>query len=174
VRLFVNTLEVEDGDDALASPSLLTGWLSEHGLVQDGVRATAAELRRVRALREALRVLLIANNGGTNIEVEPAMAVLDRQARDAGLAVRFAVESGGAVLAPSAAGVRGAIGRLLAIVAGAMADGTWPRLKACEAGTCLWAFYDHAKNRSRRWCSMAVCGNRTKVRAYRERGGTGA
>lgn len=40
---------------------------------------------------------------------------------------------------------------------------------ACPADSCGWAFYDHARNRSRRWCSMAVCGNRTKARSYRRR-----
>ena len=51
----------------------------------------------------------------------------------------------------------------------AMADGTWPRLKACAAHNCEWAFYDTSKNRSRTWCNMAVCGNREKARAYRQR-----
>ena len=77
--------------------------------------------------------------------------------------------SGTARLQPTAAGVDGALGRLLGIVAAAMADGTWSRLKACRANDCRWAFYDRARNRSRHWCSMAVCGNRTKARAYRAR-----
>jgi len=65
--------------------------------------------------------------------------------------------------------VRVGLGRLLAIVADAMADGTWPRLKACFRESCRWAFYDHARNRTGRWCSMAVCGNRTKAERYRAR-----
>ena len=51
----------------------------------------------------------------------------------------------------------------------AMAEGSWARLKACPADNCLWAFYDETKNRSGTWCSMSVCGNRTKARAYRRR-----
>ncbi len=39
----------------------------------------------------------------------------------------------------------------------------------CSSDTCQWAFYDRSKNRSGRWCSMQVCGNRTKTRAYRAR-----
>jgi predicted RNA-binding Zn ribbon-like protein len=50
-----------------------------------------------------------------------------------------------------------------------MLDGSWPRLKACAADNCQWAFYDHSRNHSRVWCSMDVCGNREKVRSYRER-----
>ena len=55
------------------------------------------------------------------------------------------------------------------IVYTATVDGTWPRLKACRREICHWLFYDHSRNRSGIWCSMAVCGNRTKTRAYRER-----
>jgi predicted RNA-binding Zn ribbon-like protein len=93
--------------------------------------------------------------------------VLDAAARRAGLAVRFA--DGATRFAPSTAGVRGAIGRILAEVSAAMADATWERMKACRADDCRWAYLDTARNRSRAWCSMRVCGNRAKVQAYRER-----
>ena len=53
----------------------------------------------------------------------------------------------------------------------AVADGSWSRLKACRSETCRWAFFDAARNRSRAWCDMAVCGNRAKARAYRRRHG---
>jgi predicted RNA-binding Zn ribbon-like protein len=66
-------------------------------------------------------------------------------------------------------GVDGALGRLLVIVYRAMETGTWSRLKACRNDTCRWAFYDHSKNRSGHWCTMSVCGNRTKARQYRQR-----
>ena len=47
--------------------------------------------------------------------------------------------------------------------------GAWPRVKACAAEECQWAFYDTSRNRSRTWCSMDVCGNREKTRRYRGR-----
>ena len=84
------------------------------------------------------------------------------------LGVRFAAD-GQVRTAPEAGGVAGAMGRLLAIVAGAQDEGTWPRLKACLADDCQWAFYDLSRNRSAVWCDMKVCGNRQKVRSYRER-----
>jgi len=76
---------------------------------------------------------------------------------------------GHAQLAPVATGVDTALGRLLAIVYTAMAEGTWPRLKVCRSETCRWAFYDSSKNRSGAWCTMAVCGSRVKARSYRQR-----
>ena len=42
-------------------------------------------------------------------------------------------------------------------------------LKLCADETCRSVFYDRSKNRSGRWCSMSTCGNRAKVRAWRER-----
>jgi hypothetical protein len=72
-------------------------------------------------------------------------------------------------LEPEAAGVDGALGRLLALVTAAIEDGTWRRLKVCPADDCRWAFYDESRNRSATWCDMKVCGNRAKVRGFRER-----
>ena len=66
-------------------------------------------------------------------------------------------------------GFQGALGRLLGVAYRSMAQGTWWRLKACPAEDCQWAFYDRSRNRSAVWCDMKVCGNRHKVRAFRER-----
>lgn len=165
VRAFVNTRSVDGGTDAIAAPAALGAWLAQRGLVAKRARGTAADHRRALALREALRALLLENNGGG--PAPDAAGVLDAAARAAGLGVRFS--GAGAALEPAARGVPGALGRLLAAVAEAMAEGSWERLKACREGTCTWAFYDRSKNRSRTWCSMAVCGNRAKVKAWRGR-----
>jgi len=47
-----------------------------------------------------------------------------------------------------------------------------PRLRECDADTCGWLFLDRSRNRSRRWCDMAVCGNRAKARRHYERQAT--
>ena len=77
--------------------------------------------------------------------------------------------TGTPTLAVAGSGTSAVIGPLVAIAYEAMAAGTWSRLKACPADDCHWAFYDHSKNHSGTWCAMGVCGNRAKVRAYRER-----
>ncbi len=64
------------------------------------------------------------------------------------------------------------VDRLAAIVADAAGTDEWSRLKACRRHSCLWAFYDHARNKSRAWCSMEVCGNREKARSFRQRHAT--
>jgi predicted RNA-binding Zn ribbon-like protein len=166
VRQFVNTNDVEDGIEDLATAELLSEWLSAHDL--DAGNQPLAETDRLRAieLREALRGLLLAN-GGEPVDAA-AVKSFNVVAGDIGLVVT-AEGDGGLSLQPARSGIDRAFGKLLAIVYRSMAEGTWPRLKACRADTCQWAFYDKSKNRSAHWCSMAVCGNRAKARVYRSR-----
>jgi predicted RNA-binding Zn ribbon-like protein len=163
VQRFLNTADLESGSDDLRGPGALAAWLTGAGLAPAGASFDAAGRERIVAFREALRALLLANHGGRPDRA--ALATLDRAAR---LVVVF--DSGGrARLAPADDGVEGVLGALLAIVAGAQADGTWTRLKACPGERCGWAFYDSSRNRSRTWCAMSVCGNRAKARSYRAR-----
>jgi predicted RNA-binding Zn ribbon-like protein len=165
VQRFVNSVDLQTGEEELDSPAALSGWLAERGLLGRGTRATAAELERAKEVREGLRSLLLAHNGGT---ADPQVVKhLERVASQAVLRAGFA--GGAPRLEPAAKGVDGALARLLAIVTEAAADGTWQRLKACSDEGCRWAFFDRTKNRSGRWCSMAACGNQQKARAYRER-----
>ncbi len=164
---FINTLDVEGQVDSLTSPNELSSWLRSQDLLSDdGADAQKADLRSAIELREALRALARANNGDQ--QCPDAWATLERAARAGKLSVHF--DQGGLVdVRPEAAGITGALTLLLARVAEAVADGTWPRVKACRSPTCEWAFYDRSRNHSAVWCEMAVCGNRTKVRAYRKR-----
>ncbi|MHB8059696.1 MAG: CGNR zinc finger domain-containing protein [Gaiellaceae bacterium] len=166
VREFVNTADVGSGSDELDSPPALVAWLAQRDLIERGAEASEKDLERTRALREALRAFLYVNSGG-ELDLE-APKVLDAAAVRAGLRLHFCAD-GEAGLMSCAEGVDGAHGRLLTIVAEAMQAGSWARLKACRSDDCRWAFFDGSKNHSRAWCSMAVCGNRAKARAFRER-----
>jgi predicted RNA-binding Zn ribbon-like protein len=148
VRDFVNTFDAESGVDSLDSR-----WLAENGM-------SGAAVADAVAVREAIRELLLANNG-LPADVAGAGRTLDRAARVSGLAFRFS--DGGARVEG-----RG-LAPILAALAEAMRSDDWTRLKACRAETCHWAFVDRAKNRSRTWCSMSVCGNRQKAQRYRSR-----
>lgn len=162
IRDFVNTADLEGGEERLADPGALQHWLLLHGLAQRRDRATEADLEDALALREALRELLQAHTG-VEADTDGASTVLDDLAADYGLRVRF--PAGTAAFVPA----RDGLGGMLAAVARAMADGSWKRLKACRSDTCRWAFIDNARNHSRQWCDMKVCGNRAKARAFRER-----
>lgn len=169
VQAFVNTLDLETGRDALATPDGLAAWLRGHGLMAPGGGVSQADLERAVAVREALRGLLLVNAGIRAAEGAGRDAETLEQASARGsLVVRF--DDGGVTrLEPAAGGVDGALALLLAAVHEARLEGTWGRLKACRNDTCHWAFFDHSKNRSGTWCTMAACGSRLKSRAYRER-----
>ena len=166
VRDYVNTLDFETGIDTIASPDELATWLSEQGLVDDFVEPSEDEVADSHAVREAIRELLLANNG---VEADAAAAskTLEAAGRKARLGVRF--EDGRPVLAPEEDGARGAIGRIVATVAELAPTDEWKRLKGCRDEHCRVAFYDKSRNRSRAWCSMEVCGNREKARSFRAR-----
>jgi len=150
VQQFVNSVDLENKVDWLGER-----WFAEHGLPGEEDLATAREAR------EVLRTLLTVNNGQP---LEPsAIETLNRISAGVGLAVRFD-DLGGAALEPL--GQR-PLGAILGAVYTAMAGGSWNRLKACR--NCCWAFHDYSKNRSATWCSMRLCGNRLKTRAYRSR-----
>ena len=164
---FVNTNELDEPDgEKLRDPDALGAWLGAHDLLPAGATVGGGDLERALRVREALRKLLLANNGAP---LDPdAVGELNRTADESRLRVSFDAR-GAASLLPEEEDVPGALSRILAVAYTSMADESWNRLKACRLDDCQWAFYDQSKNRSRTWCSMKVCGNRAKARAYRER-----
>ena len=156
VRAFANTVDPEHGREAMHSQAQLHDLLVSLGLLAEGARVTSNDLAAALDLRDRIRALALANNGvPTDVSLEAELVVR--------------VDDGGGVLQAPAHDVDGALAELVGIVYTATVDGTWPRLKACRRDVCRWLFYDRSRNRSGVWCSMAVCGNRTKTRAYRAR-----
>ncbi len=138
---FLNTVDHDTHTDVLDDPAAWRRWLSDRDLADgDG---------DVRAVRSALRA------AAGDAETATAAATRVTVELPAGAAPRLvATDVVGAVLA--------AASRL------AVLD-RWERVKICPADDCRWAFYDRSRNHSRTWCSMQVCGNREKARAWRER-----
>jgi predicted RNA-binding Zn ribbon-like protein len=169
VQAFINThydLEIDHGAELLADPVSLSGWLSGHGLIDAAATLQAADVDRTLVVRERLRDVARRNGGGP--PAATALEQLNEAAAGAWVQLRFSA-SGPSFTTLPGAGIDGALGRLLAIVAAAMIDGSWHRLKVCPGEDCGWAFYDHSRNQTGRWCSMAVCGGRSKARAHYRR-----
>jgi len=166
VRQLINTIDFEEEREQLGSPEQLLDWLSAHGLAGGDSCVDGRDLRKALELREALRELAAAN-GGAALSAD-TVAALNLVAAGAPLGVRLERDGTGR-LEPVEQGFAGAIARILALVHAAMLDGTWPRFKICHNDSCRWAFYDRSRNGSGTWCSMRVCGNRLKARAYRRR-----
>ena len=168
VQAFVNThydLVGDRGGEVLHSPRALADWLSSRGLLEPSVSLTRADLRRALDVREGLRAMLFANNG-EDWDAE-AVARLNRAAGRPGAVIQF--EPDGPVFEPYERDFDGALAVLLGIVARAQLYGSWRRLKACPGDDCGWAFYDYSRNQASGWCSMSICGSRSKARAYRQR-----
>jgi predicted RNA-binding Zn ribbon-like protein len=150
--------------DRIGTPESARAWLRQKRLVAPGDRVSDADVARLRELREAIRALAIANQGG-----EPGAAATDIIRRLSGTArLSIAIDPAGrTALEPTLGGVDGAVATLLGILHEAQLSGHWSRLKGCRR--CGYAFYDRSKNRSAAWCAMSICGNRTKNRAYYRR-----
>jgi predicted RNA-binding Zn ribbon-like protein len=147
--------------ELLETPQHLLSWLAEAGLGAPG-RSSSTELDEARRLRDGLRGALAS--GDTEavarlvdgwLEPAPMRVVVDH----ATLAVRpVATEpSCRCALVP------------VALDALSIAREHPDRVRECAAERCPALFLDLSRNRSRRWCSMGLCGARHKSRAYYRR-----
>ena len=164
VQTFLNTGDLEAGTDEIGTPEDLSRWLRERSLLAEGDRVDESDVEKARAIREGLRALAFANTG----EALDASAVQELNRVSATIPIHIGLGEEVSLHA-ECSGAPGALGWIIATVYEAKVDGTWARFKACRKDSCRWAFFDHSKNRSRAWCSMAVCGNRVKAQTYRER-----
>jgi predicted RNA-binding Zn ribbon-like protein len=163
VQRFVNSTDLENRREWLSTPAELADWLREAGLPVDGPFGES-DLTRAHELREALRLLLQANNGRPLSR--EAVSVFNAAVAAARLSPELD-ERGNVTLELYGRGIDAALGRIVAVALEAMLDGRWARLKACR--NCRWAFHDYSRNKSASWCSMLLCGGRQKTRNYRRR-----
>lgn len=170
VQALVNTISVEFGRDLLGTPQAAATWLGAAGLIPATAIVTEPERHALTELREAIRSVLAAHTSR-----------LDDPAAAAGLTMALAccrlavtVDSAGHARLTSADHdpFTRAVGTVAAAIAEAAAQGTWARLKSCDGHLCGWAFYDRSPSGRSRWCSMQLCGARSKMRAYRNRAET--
>jgi hypothetical protein len=145
VLAFLNTLDVEEGTDALRDETRWREWADRNGLPPPG------DVDQARATRDALRAAVGDQEFGRDTPLINSLIAVQ-------------LHSG---IPRLAAG--DAVGQVLAACVRLAVLGQWQRVKICPADNCKWAFFDHSRNRSRTWCSMQVCGNRTKARIWRER-----
>jgi predicted RNA-binding Zn ribbon-like protein len=151
------------GGDRLTSPAALSDWLAEQavpvpearsGADLSDARPTEADLAAAVRLRTTLRQLLLADASQRGSVLE-------------GFSLHLVVDPEG-TLRLAATG-ESPLNPIVETVTAAVVQGTWARLKICAAPDCRWVFYDASRSGAGRWCSMEVCGNRTKTRLYRQR-----
>jgi predicted RNA-binding Zn ribbon-like protein len=185
---FLNSVAtpVDEEVDWISDGAGLLAWLEQAGFVSRSaiaaVRAqsTPAELdavaARARELREWFRAYVQKRKGRSLVakdlrDLGPLNQLLERD------------EQYGQIVADVADGVVGFELRadrrwksaesllmpIAELLAKLVCEEDFAHVKACEGPRCTLMFADHTRGHARRWCSMAICGNRAKVAAHRAR-----
>ncbi len=140
-------------------------------LARASPRRSATAFARARSLRDMLRALLAALAAGEPVQRQWVELVNGILRSDLGYPQLVARE-GGWSLAPVAS--RGdPLAALIPIARSAaelIQEGPGAPVRKCANPKCVLYFYDASRTGKRRWCSMAVCGNRMKVAAHARRG----
>jgi predicted RNA-binding Zn ribbon-like protein len=167
VRTFVNTWSIPNDSRAPADelPALFRNPASWARAFSGGARQRTDTLTTLLRLRDDLRAALSHDTQSAErlqAWFDRASPVIELRAGRSGLALAHRAKD------------RSFVARTMATVAQAIASGKWLRLKTCP--DCQWAFYDHTRNGSKRWCGMTkggpqgrACGTIAKVSAFRER-----
>lgn len=169
----LNTTPILAGveQDLLATPESFARWLAAAGLPTPDPTAGESARRTLVALRQRLRVAFDEMRQAGTVSKTAAYAVnlLLAQAR---VELRLEVTADGAQLVetfePGAGGPAATVAQDFARFAAAH-PAAQQRLKGCANPACSMVFFDSGKNATRRWCSMALCGNREKIKRYRTR-----
>jgi predicted RNA-binding Zn ribbon-like protein len=185
---FLNSVAtpVDEEVDWISDGAGLLAWLEQAGIVSRSAiaavraRSTSAELdavaARARELREWFRAYVQKRKGRSLAakdlrDLGPLNQLLERD------------EQYGQIVADAADGVvsfelranrrwKSAESLLMPIaelLAKLVCEEDFAHVKACEGPRCTLMFADHTRGHARRWCSMAICGNRAKVAAHRAR-----
>jgi predicted RNA-binding Zn ribbon-like protein len=171
---------IEDGEGLLE-------WLEQAQLVPlDALKALRAQAMpgqiddiaaQVRSLREWFRKFVRSRKGSPLVakdlqKLEPLNRLLERDERFSRIEPRDAGAGADALELRTKRRWRSPESLLLPIgeaLAKFACEEDFSYVKACEGPTCTLMFADHTRGRARRWCSMAICGNRAKQAAHRQR-----
>jgi predicted RNA-binding Zn ribbon-like protein len=163
----VNTVVMEDGEsvDHLVSDAATAAWLSR--MTGGPVEASAGLAARAVELREVIRQSVLARKRGDAVDIGQLNALTRHMSSHLALVEhghglhmekRYEGDASWRALAP--------LGEAALTL---LAEGDFSLVRECEHEACSLWFYDRTKAHRRRWCSMAMCGNRAKVSRFRNR-----
>jgi len=169
---FLNTVYRVNGTlvDSLQSERDVLQWLARAGwpVEEPAYHRPSPLLQTARTLRDAIRTLIEKRKAGKRADPDPLNAFLAAarshmkltQKKDGSLRLsrKWKQRNAEEMLAP-----------LAESAADLLANEDFTLVRLCEDEECVLWFYDRTKSHHRRWCSMAVCGNRNKVTAFRKR-----
>ena len=170
---FLNTVARIDGAlvDSLQNDLDVAQWMEAAGWVVEtdlsSIKAGSL-LEAARGLRDTIRTLVQRRKAEKRVDLDPLNDYLAKsrsylkltREKDGTLDLhrKWKQRTPEEILAP-----------LAESAAELLAHGDFSLVRKCENGDCVLWFYDRTKSHHRRWCSMAMCGNRHKVAAYRKR-----
>ncbi len=181
---FANTLSwrrMAEPTERLRSAVDLASWARQAGVISRAAeRRLNRELRanpgrggrwlaEARRLRESIFEVFAAHSEGR--EPSPAvMATLEGWIRDAVTNSRL-VSRGDTYewQVGAMASTREVVLRVALSAEALLRSGDLARVGQCSGRDCRWLWVDHTRNQSRRWCDMAVCGNRAKAHRHHVR-----
>lgn len=167
---FLNTVPMVNGHqvDQFQLDRDVLQWLAGYDLAVELALPPNTLLESARELRESIRKLIAAKKDGKPLDLKAInqflisgishMELVAVDKDHVRLERHRKIESALQLLAP----VAEAAAELLVLD-----DFTF--IRRCESPECVLWFYDRTKGHKRRWCSMAICGNRHKVSTFRKR-----
>lgn len=170
---FLNTVLPEDGrhEDLLETDEVAILWFEKQGLTGIGVvdhSRTQGLANEAKALREVVRHLVNQRKGEEDVEI----GRLNRFLSAASYTVALVDNKEGrleSVRRYRCANTTQALAPIALAAADLLVNGDFRLLRKCEGDHCAMWFYDRTKAHRRRWCNMAICGNRQKVSRFRSK-----
>lgn len=169
----LNTEARNDGAaiDFWTSADDVLAWLSMQNIAAKGMVDHQDLLAQAHALRTLARRLITRRQEGKD-DRDADIASLNRHLHALVSAPHLERNDEGQLKLTRTAGgatVAALLGPLAEAVAQLLVEGDFALVRQCEHPDCILWFYDRTKSHKRRWCSMAVCGNRYKAAQFRKK-----
>lgn len=168
---FINTEAIVEGapHDFWQTDWDVDAWLTQAGLASDEPASDGAEgalLQAARQLRQLIRDSVQQQKAGKRVDWQALNGWLNQATSHLQLTEEQGVWQIRRIYAGQNAEQR--LGKVAEQAALLLTQEDFSRVRACEHPACTLWFYDRTKAHRRRWCSMALCGNRAKVARFRQ------
>lgn len=168
---FINSEYLVQGQphDCFSDDHSVASWLITAGLLPDDRQVPEGLLTDARALRESARCVVKAALDRAQVDLTVINRVLEvgrpvRKLEWDGERQKFRT-----ALYQNADSPSGLLWPIADALRSLVTNDKFEFVRQCEAHDCILLFHDLSKSHRRRWCSMATCGNRMKVAAFRSR-----
>jgi len=170
---FINTFRMDGSElsDTWQCDEDVAAWIVREGL-HDALPSTTwpdgSLLRRARALREIARKAVEARKAKKMLPLDKLNRFLEQSASHCVVTAQSRIDLHFERVYGQKT-VEQYLAPVAEVVAELLCHADFDLVRHCEGGQCVLWFYDRTKAHRRRWCSPQLCGNRSKVAAFRAR-----